>query len=100
MTSNRAIGAGLRAVSDRPMMSEDRFRRREGAWRQKDMGSDNDILEEIPRWASRGVAAIYGRLLNNTSDEGSDAWPNKAAIKAVISQVDGRGPEARAEKVP
>jgi hypothetical protein len=30
-TSDRAIEAGLKAVPDRPMMSEDRFRRREGA---------------------------------------------------------------------
>jgi hypothetical protein len=40
------------------------------------MDSDDDILAEIPRWAGRGVAAIYGRLLHNTSAEGSDPWPN------------------------
>jgi hypothetical protein len=62
MTSDSAIDAGLAAIPDRPMMSEDRFRRRDGAWPQKDMRSDDDILKEIPRWATRGVAAIYGRL--------------------------------------
>ena len=85
MTSDSAIDAGLAAVPDRPMMSEDRFRRREGAWRQKDMHSDDDILKEIPRWATRGVAAIYGRLIDRR-DGGSDIWPNKAAIKAVIER--------------
>jgi hypothetical protein len=67
------------------MMSEDRFRRRDGAWPQKDMGSDDDILKEIPRWAKRGVAAIYGRLLDGS--EGSHIWPNKTAIKAVIDTI-------------
>jgi hypothetical protein len=86
MTSDREIEAGLAAVPDRPMMSEDRFRRREGAWRQKDMRHDEDILREIPRWASRGVAAIYGRLIDNR-DGGSDVWPNRAAIKAVIETI-------------
>ncbi|MBE0542181.1 MAG: hypothetical protein IH623_12400 [Verrucomicrobia bacterium] len=86
-TSDSAIDAGLAAIRDRPMMSEDRFRRRDGAWRQKDMRSDEDILNEIPRWASRGVAAIYGRLLDGRSG-GSDSWPNKAAIKAVIESID------------
>ena len=32
-------------------MSEDRFRQRQGAGRQKDMRSDDDILKEVPRWA-------------------------------------------------
>ena len=32
MTSDRAIEAGLAAVRDRPMMSEDCFRRRDNAW--------------------------------------------------------------------
>jgi hypothetical protein len=91
MTSDSAIDAGLAAVPDRPMMSEDRFRRREGAWRQKDMYSDDDILKEIPRWATRGVAAIYGRLIDNR-DGGSDIWPNKAAIKAVIESIDESSP--------
>jgi hypothetical protein len=86
-TSDRAIDAGLAAVPDRPMMSEDRFRRRDGAWRQKDMGSDDDILTEIPRWATRGVAAIYGRLIDGR-DGGSDIWPNRAAIKKVIASID------------
>ena len=67
-------------------MSEDRFRRRDNAWRQKDMDSDDDILKEIPRWAERGVAAIYGRLIDS-SDGGSDIWPNRAAIKAVIERI-------------
>lgn len=87
MTSDRAIEAGLAAIPDRPMMSEDRFRRRDGAWRQKDMHSDADILKEIPRWASRGVAAIYGRLLDSGT-EGSDPWPNKSAIKARIESIE------------
>jgi len=73
--------------SDRPMMSEDRFRRRDNAWRQKDMHTDDAILKEIPRWATRGVAAIYGRLIES-QDGGSDVWPNKAAIKAVIESID------------
>jgi len=68
-------------------MTEDRFRRRDGAWPQKDLGSDDDILREIPRWASRGVAAIYGRFLDRGS-EGSEVWPNRAAIKAVIEGLD------------
>jgi hypothetical protein len=86
MTSDDGIDAGLAAVPDRPMMSEDRFRRREGAWPQKDMRSDDDILTEIPRWATRGVAAIYGRLLDGGT-EASDIWPNKAAIKTVIDRI-------------
>jgi hypothetical protein len=87
LTSDSAIDAGLRAIPDRPMMTEDRFRRREGAWPQKDLGSDDDIQREIPRWASRGVAAIYGRLLDRHT-EGSEVWPNHAAIKAVIESID------------
>jgi hypothetical protein len=86
LTSDSAIDAGLAAFPDRPMMSEDRFRRRDGAWPQKDLGSDDDILEEIPRWANRGVAAIYGRLIDSRA-EASDVWPNKAAIKAVIETI-------------
>lgn len=69
-------------------MSEDRFRRREGAWREKDMRSDEDILTEIPRWTTRGVAAIYGRLLRSSGAEGSDVWLNKSALKAVITKMD------------
>gem|GEM_PF-185525 len=88
-TSDSAIDAGLAAIPDRPMMSEDRFRRRDNAWRQKDMHSDDAILKEIPRWATRGVAAIYGRLIDS-KDGGSDVWPNKAAIKAVISTANGK----------
>ena len=87
MTSDRAIEAGLAAVPDRPMMSEDRFRRRDNAWRQKDMRADDEILKEIPRWARRGVAAIYGRLIDS-GDGGSYIWPNKAAIKAMIEGLD------------
>lgn len=83
-TSDSEIEAGLEAFPDRPMMSEDRFRRRDDAWPQKDMHSDDEILDEIPRWASRGVAAIYGRLIENSSD----IWPNKAAIKSVIDALD------------
>jgi hypothetical protein len=82
----RAIDAGLAAVPDRPLMSEDRFRRRDGAWPQKDLRSEDDILREIPRWATRGVAAIYGRLLGSGT-EASDTWPNQAAIKAVIESI-------------
>jgi hypothetical protein len=87
MTSDSDIEAGLAAIPDRPMMSEDRFRRRDDTWTQKDMLADDVILEEIPRWASRGVAAIYGRLIENSSAQGSDVWPNKAAIKAVIEDL-------------
>jgi hypothetical protein len=86
LTSDRDIEAGLEAIRDRPMMSEDRFRRRDGAWEQKDMRSDDEILTEIPRWASRGVAAIYGRLVESGT-AGSDVWPNKARIKAVIRSL-------------
>ena len=86
LTSDGAIDAGLAAVPDRPMMSEDRFRRRDGKWPQKDMLSDDTILEEIPRWATRGVAAIYGRFLESAAD-GSEVWPNKGAIKAVIESI-------------
>jgi hypothetical protein len=85
-TSDEEIEAGLAAIPDRPMMSEDRFRRRDGAWPQKDMAADDEILTEIPRWASHGVGAIYGRLIDGA--EGSDVWPNKAAIRAVIAGVD------------
>ena len=87
MTTNGAIDTGLARIPDRPMMSEDRFRRRDKAWRQKDMLSDDDILKEIPRWATRGVAAIYGRLIDRSSG-GSEIWPNRAAIKAVIESID------------
>ena len=51
------------------------------------MPSDDDILTEIPRWATRGVAAIYGRFIDS-SDGGSDVWPNRAAIKAVIESIE------------
>jgi hypothetical protein len=68
-------------------MSEDRFRRRDGVWRQKDMRSDEDILKEIPRWASRGIGAIYGRILDRRT-QGSETWPNKAAIKAAIEKIE------------
>jgi len=87
MTSDSEVEVGLAAVPDRPMMSEDRFRRRDNAWRQKDMHTDDEILKEIPRWATRGVAAIYGRLIDS-KDGGSDVWPNKGAIKAVIESID------------
>jgi hypothetical protein len=86
MTSDNVIDTGLAAVPDRPMMSEDRFRQRESNWPQKDLRSDDAILKEISRWATRGVAAIYGRLFDSR-DEGSDPWPNKAAIKAVIEGI-------------
>ncbi|MEJ2705586.1 MAG: hypothetical protein P8Z79_24365 [Sedimentisphaerales bacterium] len=66
ITSDSAINTGLSVVPDRPMMSEDRFRRRENAWPQKDMHSDDDILKEISRWANRGVGAIYGRLITSS----------------------------------
>lgn len=87
-TSNSAIDAGLQAVPDRPMMSEDRFRRRDDRWTQKDLLRDSEILDEIPRWASREVAAIYGRLIKNENNGGSDVWPNKSAIKSVIMSFD------------
>ncbi|MGZ8921545.1 MAG: hypothetical protein ACXW3L_11210 [Limisphaerales bacterium] len=86
-TSDREIAASREAFPDRPMMSEDRFRRRDGAWRQKDMHSDDDIIKEIPRWAKRGVGAIYGRLLESRT-AASDPWPNKAEIKKVINAAE------------
>ena len=85
-TSDSEIDAGCAAFPDRPLLSEDRFRRRDGVWRQKDMRSDEDIIKEIPRWASRGVGAIYGRILDNRT-QGSEPWPNKAAIKAAIERI-------------
>jgi hypothetical protein len=87
MTSDRAIEAGLAAVPDRSVMSEDRFRRRDNAWREKDMHADDEILKEISRWPRCGVAAIYGRLIDS-KDGGSDIWPNKAAINAMIEGLD------------
>ncbi len=87
-TDDSEIDTGLQVFHDRPMMSEDRFRRRDDAWRQKDMLTDQEILDEIPRWAKRGVAAIYGRLINISSNEGSEDWPNKAEIKSVINLHD------------
>lgn len=89
LTSDAAIDAARAAFPDRPMMSEDRFRRRDGAWRQKDMRSDGDILKEMPRWGSRGVAAIYGRILEKGTN-GSEPWPNKASIKAVIDGLESQ----------
>ncbi len=86
MTSDSAIDAGLEVFADRPMMSEDRFRRRDGVWPQKDFRSDDDILTEIPRWATRGIGAIYGRLLDRNV-RGSQPWPNRAEIKAVIESI-------------
>jgi len=41
----------------------------------------------LPRWARRGVGAIYGRLLDRNV-QGSEPWPNRAAIKAVIESID------------
>jgi hypothetical protein len=87
MTSDGEIDAGLAAAPDRPMMTEDRFRQRQSNWPQKDLRSDDAIVKEVPRWATRGVAAIYGRLFDS-GDGGSDVWPNKAAIKAVIESID------------
>jgi len=86
-TSDSAIDTGLVVVPDRPMMSEDRFRRRDNVWPQKDMHSDDDILKEIPRWAERGVAAMCGGLIDSNNN-GSDIWPNRTAIKAVIEGID------------
>ena len=83
-TSDSDIDAGLEAIPDRPMMSEDRFRGRANRWPQKDLLSDEEILEEIPRWASRGVGAIYGRMF----DDGKVIWPNKAEIKELILSID------------
>ena len=86
-TTDAALDAARKIFPDRPMMSEDRFRQRQGAWRQKDMRADEDILREIPRWATRGVGAIYGRLLEQGT-QGSEPWPNKAAIKALIRKLE------------
>lgn len=62
------------------------------------MRADDEILEEIPRWATRGVAAIRGRLIDSKNGD-SDVWPNKAEIMAVIKRIDDaeeRHPERRA----
>ncbi len=87
VTSDAAIDKARAVLPDRPIMSEDRFRQRQGAWRQKDMRADDDILKEIPRWATRGVGAIYGRLLQPGTD-GSEPWPNKTAIKRLIESIE------------
>jgi len=86
-TSDAALDAARKVFADRPMLSEDRFRQRQGAWRQKDMRADDDILREIPRWATRGIGAIYGRLLEPGTN-GSEPWPNKAEIKALITKLE------------
>ena len=41
---------------------------------------------DFPIKAPNAAAAIYGRLIER-KDGGSDVWPNKAAIKAVIEQI-------------
>jgi hypothetical protein len=87
VTSDAAIDQTRTVFPDRPTMSEDRFRQRQGVYRQKDMRDDDDILKEIPRWGTRGVGAIYGRLLQPGTD-GSEPWPNKAAIKRVIENIE------------
>jgi hypothetical protein len=87
VTSDAAIDKARAVLPDRPILSEDRFRQRQGVWRQKDMRADEDILKEIPRWATRGVGAIYGRLLQ-PGTQGSEPWPNKAAIKRVIETIE------------
>ena len=87
VTSDSAIEKARAVFPDRPILSEDRFRQRQGVWRQKDMRSDDDILKEIPRWANRGVGAIYGRLLQ-PGTEGSEPWPNKTAIKRLIEGIE------------
>jgi hypothetical protein len=87
MTTDAEIDAALAAFPDRPVMSEDRFRSRENGWKQKDLRTDEDVVKEIPRWASRGVGAIYGRL-TGPIPEASDAWPNSEAIKAAIQRVE------------
>jgi hypothetical protein len=86
-TTDTAIEAARKVFPDRPTLSEDRFRQRQGAWRQKDMRADEDILREIPRWAARGVGAIYGRLLDPRT-HGSEPWPNKSEIKALITKLE------------
>jgi hypothetical protein len=87
VTSDAAIANARAVLPDRPIMSEDRFRQRQGAWRQKDMRADDDILKEIPRWTTRGVGAIYGRLLQ-PGTQGSEPWPNKASIKRLIEDIE------------
>jgi hypothetical protein len=69
------------------MMSEDRFRRRDGKWPQKDFGADDEVLVEIPRWAEHGIGAIYGRLIDSQT-QASDVWPNRSAIRATIERVE------------
>ncbi len=86
-TDDRAIAAAASAFPDRPMMSEDRFRRRDGKWPQKDFGADDEVLVEIPRWAEHGIGAIYGRLIDSQT-QASDVWPNRSAIRATIERVE------------
>jgi hypothetical protein len=63
LTTNSEINAGLAAIPDRPMMSEDRFRLRSTLHKTgKDLPNESAILTEIPRWAGRGVGAIYAGL--------------------------------------
>lgn len=86
-TSDSKIDAARLAFPDRPLLSEDRFRQRTGKWREKDLRADEDVLREIPRWAKRGVGAIYGRLLE-AGTKGSEPWPNKAEINALIGSLE------------
>ena len=84
-TSDAEIDRARHVFPDRPVMSEDRFRSRENGWPQKDLRSDEDILKEIRRWATRGVGAIYGRLERGAT--GSVSWPIKAEIKTAINNL-------------
>lgn len=85
-TTDAEIDRLLEVFPNRPIMSEDRFRTRENGWPQKDLPSDEAVLKEITRWASRGVGAIYGRMERGVS--GSVSWPNKVEIKKVIAGLE------------
>jgi hypothetical protein len=85
-TSDAEIDEAHKVFPKRPMMSEDRFRTRGNGWREKDLRTEDDILKEIPRWATRGIGAIYGKL--EKGKPGSVPWTNKNEIKRVIEKVE------------
>jgi hypothetical protein len=86
--TDEEIENGTSQVPDRPMFSEDRFRRRDLGY-PKDFANDSEIFEELSRFAIRGVAAIYGRYINQTNqDILGDVWPNKADILTEIQNIE------------
>jgi hypothetical protein len=89
-TSDGDLDAGLAEITDRPMFSEDRFRRRTGSdWPQKDYDSDAAIVLDITRFGVRGIAAIYGRLMTDGNQQlTSEDWTNAGDILAASLVVD------------